>query len=61
MFGYFFPKNFSFTLPEKVEPKKRREPDGMICLRCKEFFHMAEPNQEDETFRCYSCRKNPYR
>lgn len=35
--------------------------DGMICNRCKEFFPMAEPNQDDGTMRCYSCRTDPWR
>jgi len=35
--------------------------DGMCCARCKDFFSMAEPNQENGTMICYSCRANPYR
>ena len=35
--------------------------DGMSCANCKEFFQMAEPNQEDGTLICYTCRQNPYR
>jgi len=35
--------------------------DGMKCCQCHEFFIMAEPNQEDGTLICYSCRFNPYR
>ena len=35
--------------------------DGMECLRCKEFFSMAEPNQLDGSFICYSCRLDPWR
>jgi hypothetical protein len=35
--------------------------DGMRCSNCEEFYQMAEPNQEDGTLICYSCRLNPYR
>lgn len=35
--------------------------DGMKCAKCKEFTPMAESNQENETFICWSCRTNPYR
>ena len=35
--------------------------DGMACSNCEEFYSMAEPNQEDGTLICYSCRMNPYR
>lgn len=35
--------------------------DGMNCINCDEFYDKAEPNQEDGTLVCYSCRQNPYR
>ena len=35
--------------------------DGCACTRCREFFHMAEPNQENGTLICWQCRNNPYR
>lgn len=35
--------------------------DGMPCVKCKDFFFMAEANQPDGTLICYSCRLNPYR
>jgi len=35
--------------------------DGMKCCNCEEFYSMAEPNQDDGTLICWSCRKNPYR
>jgi hypothetical protein len=35
--------------------------DGQKCAHCHDFFIMAEHNQEDGTFLCYSCRDNPYR
>ena len=34
--------------------------DGMSCAICKEFFPMAEANQEDGTMICWACRQNPY-
>lgn len=35
--------------------------DGATCSRCKEFYTMAEANQDDGTMICWSCRKDPYR
>lgn len=35
--------------------------DGLSCCKCKEFFRMAEANQDDGTLICYTCRFNPYR
>lgn len=35
--------------------------DGLRCSKCEEFHAMAEPNQEDGTLVCWSCRNNPYR
>lgn len=41
--------------------RKRKHPDGMVCMKCKAFYEFAEPNQEDGSLICYSCRNNPYR
>ncbi len=41
--------------------RKRRQPDGMLCQKCKVFYEFAEPNQDDGSMICYSCRNNPYR
>lgn len=38
-----------------------RENDFAICKGCSESSHMAEPNQEDGSFMCWSCRKYPMR
>jgi hypothetical protein len=35
--------------------------DGTVCVGCKKFYPYAEPNQDDNTLICYSCRDNPYR
>lgn len=35
-------------------PKKDK--DGCDCKVCKEFYPYAEPNQDDGTLVCYSCR-----
>lgn len=32
------------------------EMDGCVCKECKEFYPYAEPNQDDGTLICYSCR-----
>lgn len=41
--------------------RNRKHPDGMVCAKCQSFYEFAEPNQEDGSMICYSCRKNPYR
>jgi len=33
--------------------------DGCICVECGEFYDMAEPNQENGTLICFSCRSYP--
>lgn len=38
----------------KVKPKDGR--DGCDCVKCREFYPFAEPNQEDGTLICFSCR-----
>ena len=38
--------------------KQRRNPDGMICQKCKNFYQFAEGNQTDGSLICYSC-SNP--
>jgi hypothetical protein len=37
-----------------------RQSGGSVCLKCKTFINMAEPNQPNGTFICYSCRQNPF-
>lgn len=39
---------------------KRKGLDGMFCCKCQVFYEFAEPNQDDGTLMCYSCRTNPY-
>lgn len=55
-----------FALANKMEEfiesrRKRQDPDGLICQRCKVFYDFAEANQPDGSLICYVCRKNPYR
>lgn len=35
-------------------------PDGMFCRKCQTFYKYAEPNQDDGTLLCFSCKSNPY-
>jgi hypothetical protein len=50
------------TLPGKSKEdlrKKFKLPDGslaMECVKCHHYYPWAEPNQPDETFKCYECR-----
>ena len=39
--------------------RNRRQPDGMLCSKCKSFYDFAEPNQSDGSMICYSCRHYP--
>jgi hypothetical protein len=29
---------------------------GMNCIKCNSYNEYAEPNQKDNTYKCYSCR-----
>jgi predicted CXXCH cytochrome family protein len=40
--------------------KNRKLPDGMFCHNCHNWHQFAEPNQEDGSLLCYSCRLSPY-
>lgn len=35
--------------------------DGCMCVKCKDFYYQASPNQENGTLICWSCRSDPYR
>lgn len=43
--------------PVEKKAKKKSDKDGCFCKRCKEWSEFSEPNQEDGTFVCYSCRR----
>lgn len=34
---------------------REREKDGEFCVKCKEFYPFAEPNQPNNKMICYSC------
>ena len=40
--------------------KNKKFPDGMFCKSCKIWYQFSEPNQDDGTLLCYSCRFNPF-
>lgn len=35
---------------------KKKDKSGCSCKKCKDFNNFAEPNQDDGTFICWSCR-----
>ena len=39
-----------------VPVTKRSNHNGMSCTRCNEFNQYAEPNQKDNSYKCYRCR-----
>jgi hypothetical protein len=49
---YFFGQQIKKS--DLVEKEKHK---GCICISCNEFCQFSEPNQEDGTFKCYSCRE----
>lgn len=65
------PKNgFINYVPQEAEKQKTKEPkdslkttingiDGCVCAKCGEFYPYAEPNMDDGSMVCYSCR-NPW-
>jgi formylmethanofuran dehydrogenase subunit E len=38
---------------DKITDKKKT---GCACAKCGEFYPWGEPNQEDGTLKCWSCR-----
>jgi hypothetical protein len=34
--------------------------NGMPCIKCKEFYSWAEPNQDNGTLICWQCRNYPH-
>jgi hypothetical protein len=55
---------FVVRLPEAMRLTNVKAPpvgDSLICTGCKEPVLQAAPNMADGSFKCYSCRSNPYR
>ena len=50
------PIAISAPITEAEPVAKKKNKDGETCKKCKEFYPFAEPNQEDGTLVCYSCR-----
>jgi len=48
---WFFGQSFTDSNPETKEKSK-----GCVCKTCNEFSPYAESNQEDGSFKCYSCK-----
>lgn len=44
------------TSEEATPVEKKKDSSGCLCKKCKEFYDFAEPNQEDGTLICWSCR-----
>lgn len=52
--GWFY--NIVIEPPKKKELKIKDGRDGCQCKKCLEMYPYAEPNQEDGTLICFSCR-----
>lgn len=48
-------------IAQRIAATKRVGPDELVCCRCKEPTAMAAPNMADGSFKCYTCRANPFR
>lgn len=49
--------HYNISIPTSTaKVKSKDDRDGCDCVKCKEFYPFAEPNQEDGTLICYSCR-----
>lgn len=54
-----FGKRVSWIAPELIFKNKITvKCEGSLCKKCNDFARMAEPNREDGSFICYSCRSN---
>ena len=42
----------------RVVLSRPTEKNGTVCIKCGRFSYMSEPNQDDGTFICYTCRTN---
>ncbi len=60
---YFYKGDNAYflTYAQMVKVFKQCEFDGMFCMRCKEFYPMAEANRDDGNLMCYLCRFNRFR
>lgn len=54
--GWFYGINIILPPTEKKVLKIKDDRDGCDCVKCKSFYPFAEPNQEDGTLICFSCR-----
>lgn len=52
---YYIPAEESVISHPDI-PKSDNKKDGCFCEKCKDFFKLAEPNQDNNTFICYSCK-----
>lgn len=55
-------KRVAFLVEQAITgPQKPLAPNGMKCVLCGDFNPYAASNMDDGTFRCFSCRQDPYR
>lgn len=62
-YAWIVPENVLEVIDETayVSSPNKSEETGCFCSGCQVFNVMAEPNQPDNTFKCYACRSNPMR
>jgi hypothetical protein len=53
-------KGMAVQMDKIFKVKTPNNRDGVFCVKCGRFYDYAEPNQEDGTMICFSCRSNPY-
>ena len=58
---YLWVNENDFLIEEVAAPTlPSNKLDGMYCCKCKNYYQYAEPNQDNGTLICYSCRKYPF-
>jgi len=51
---------FVVYVPDSVIVCVKTILDGEVCKECNEFYHQAEPNQEDGSMICWNCKNYPH-
>ena len=51
-----FTEGFDATQFDTQKEKSKAKSEGCKCGWCGEFSPYAEPNQPDNSFKCYGCR-----
>lgn len=56
----FIDSYINFITDDQIVRLYRRM-EGCSCIKCNEFYYLAEPNQSDGSLLCWLCKQNKYR